>query len=154
MIGTVTLRVTIEGHVPGVALAMQRGRDAIVAPVHASDQMVTFQVRAEVRERPDGTPVLAGAEVQGPPAARFLYVTVGTRAGQPKSPWDRRAKVPLTGISADLLAAACARPGVVLAARIAGRAKDGGPACATVPLLNGGWRLERADGDEPPVLLT
>lgn len=145
---TVTLRVTIEAPVPGVALAMQRGRDALVPPIRATGEAVTFQVCAEVRVRPDGTTTLAGAEVQGPPAARFLYVTVGTRAGQPDSPWDRRAKVPLTGISSDLIAAARARPGVVLAARIAGRARDGGPACATVPLLGGGWQLDHAEQPE------
>ena len=89
---TVTLRVTIEGPVPGVALAVQRGRDAFVAPVRAGAEAVTFQVSAEVRERSDGTLVLAGAEVQGPPAARFLYIAVGTRAGQPASPWERRAR--------------------------------------------------------------
>ena len=142
---TVILRVTIEAPVPGVALAVQRGRDALVPPVRSTSEAVIFQVRAEVRTRPDGTSVLAGAEVQGPPAARFLYVTVGTRAGQAESPWDRRAKVPLSGIPAELLAAACTRPDVVLAARIAGRARDGGPACATAPLLGGGWQLERAD---------
>ena len=142
----VTVRLTIEAPVPGVALALQRGRDALTPPVRATGDAVTFEARAEVRVRPDGTPVLAGAEVHGPPAARFLYVAVGTRAGQPDSPWDRRAKVPLASIPGDLLAAACARPDAVLAARIAGRARDGGPACATVPLLGGGWQLERADG--------
>ncbi len=143
---TIMLRVTIEGPVPGVALAVQRGRDALVAPVYANADAVMFEVRAEVRERPDGTFVLAGPEVQGPPSGRFLYVTVGTRAGQPASPWDRRAKVPLTGISPDVLAEARTHSGLVLAARIAGRARDGGPACATVPLLGDGWRLERTEG--------
>jgi hypothetical protein len=34
-----------------------------------------------------------------------------------------------------------AKKGAMLEARIAGTAKDGGPACATVPLLGGGWRV-------------
>ncbi|MCU0635854.1 MAG: DUF5990 family protein [Gemmatimonadaceae bacterium] len=142
MADIITLRVTIESPVPGVALALQRGRDSILPPVRQSTTAVTFDVDAEVRRRPDGTAVLAGAVVQGPPAARFLYITVGTRAGQPGSPWDRRAKVPLTGIEGALLEAVRARPGTVLAARIAGRAKDGGPACASVPLLGDGWQVE------------
>jgi hypothetical protein len=145
MSDTVTLRVTIDAPVPGVALAVQQGRAALVPPVRVTSEAVTFEVRAEVRVRPDGTIMLAGAEVHGPPAGRFLYVTVGTRAGQPDSPWNRRAKVPLSGIPADLLMAARAHSGVVLAARMAGRAKDGGPACATVPLLDEGWRLQAAD---------
>jgi hypothetical protein len=140
---TIHLRITIESPVPGVALAIQRGTDAIVLPLRSTGDTVVFEVTAEVRQRPDGTTVLAGAVVQGPPSARFLYVTVGTRAGQPNSPWNRRAKVPLIGIDSAMLAAAT-QPAVVLAARIAGRARDGGPACASVPLLGGGWQVERA----------
>lgn len=142
---TVTLRITIDDPVPGVALAVQRGRDAIIPPVRVTDTSVTFEVPATVRTRPDGTRALAGEVVQGPAAARFVYVTVGVRAGQPASPWDRRAKVPLSSLPEALLAAACARDDVVLAARIAGRARDGGPACASVPLLGEGWRLEPMD---------
>jgi len=48
--------------------------------------------------------------------------------------------VPLGGITSDLIAAALAGD-VALEARIEGTARDGGPACATVPLLGDGWRL-------------
>jgi hypothetical protein len=34
-----------------------------------------------------------------------------------------------------------ATPGAVIEARIAGKAKDGGPAAASVPLLGDGWRV-------------
>jgi len=34
-----------------------------------------------------------------------------------------------------------ATPGAVIAARVAAIAKDGALACATVPLLEGGWRI-------------
>lgn len=138
---TVTLRLVIDDPVPGVALAVQRGRDAIVPPVRITDAAVTFELTATVRTRPDGTRTLAGDVVQGPPAARFIYVTVGMRAGQPGSPWDRRAKVPLSSLPETLLATACERTDTVLVAHIGGRARDGGPACASVPLTGGGWRL-------------
>jgi hypothetical protein len=141
----VKLRVVIEGPVPGVALALQRGRDALVPPVRSSPEEVVFEVSAEVRAKPDGTKVLYGLDVHGPPAARFLYVTVGVRAGQFGSPWDRRAKVPLTGISDDLFDLARGRTDVVLEARITGRARDGGPACASVPILGSGWQVRPAD---------
>jgi len=141
MADTVTLRVIIEGPVPGVALAMQRGRDSIVPPVRITPEAVTLEVSGEIRARPDGTLALYGPDVHGPPAARFLYVTVGVRAGQHDSPWNRRAKIPLTGIPDDVLNAVRVRTGLVLEARIAGRARDGGPACATVPILGGGWQV-------------
>ncbi len=141
---TLTLRVTIESPLPGVALAVQKGRDELIAPIGADADAVTFQVPAQLRLRPDGTLALAGPIVQGPAGAKFLYVTVGKRAGQPFSPWDRRVKVPLEGIPGDMLREAAASSGMVLAARIHGRAKDGGPACASVPLLGDGWKLEPA----------
>ncbi len=63
----------------------------------------------------------------------------GYGAGQPGTAWDRRAKVPLRGITSSLLQEAL-DSGRLIEARIAGTGKDGGPACATVPLLEG-WRL-------------
>jgi hypothetical protein len=66
-------------------------------------------------------------------------------AGQADSCWTRRAKVPLTGIGTTLLQSALAGNGRMLETRISGKARDGGPACATVPLL-GAWAL----ADEPP----
>lgn len=149
MADTVTLRVIIEGPVPGVALAMQRGRDSLVSPVRTTPEAVTLEVSAEVRARPDGTLAFFGQDVHGPPASRFLYVTVGIRAGQLDSPWDRRAKIPLAGISDEILNSVRIRSGLILVARIAGRARDGGPACASVPLLGEGWQvLKEAKGDE------
>jgi hypothetical protein len=67
-------------------------------------------------------------------------VNSGKRAGQFDSCWDRRAKVPLTGVTASLIEQAAALPGAVLETQIAGTGRDGGPSCATVPLV-GGWRV-------------
>lgn len=81
------------------------------------------------------TPVrFTGEFAQGPAAARFVYVRSGTLAGQPDAAWTRRAKVPLWGISAELVQATL-ESGRALEARVAGTAKDGGPFFASVPLL-------------------
>lgn len=55
----------------------------------------------------------------------------------------RRMKLPLGGISGQPLAE-LARIGGKLVVAVNGTARDGGPACATVPLLDGGWRVEGA----------
>ena len=73
----------------------------------------------------------------------FVYVNSGTSAGEAGSRWTRRAKVKLATLTRELADAARAEPGTVLEARFQGIGRDGGPACATVPLLDGGWRLER-----------
>jgi hypothetical protein len=57
---------------------------------------------------------------------------VGTCAGQLGSPWTRRVKVPLTGITWKQVDAA---NGGLLEAAYEGAAKDGSPACATVKLI-------------------
>jgi hypothetical protein len=48
--------------------------------------------------------------------------------------------VPLTGIDASLIDQAARSSGSVIEVQIAGTGRDGGPACATVPLLEG-WRI-------------
>ena len=63
----------------------------------------------------------------------------GKQAGEVESCWDRRAKVPLGGVDALLIEHATAA-GAVIEAQIAGTGRDGGPACATVPLISG-WRV-------------
>ena len=137
------LRIVMEDPVPGVAIALQRGAAAkaeLVQPSAASPAAIMFELEAAVEGAlPDGRPRLLGPYVQGPPAARFVYLCVGQLAGQPGSPWTRRVKVPLGGLSRDLIEALT--PGMRLEARIAGRARDGGPACASVRLLGPGWRV-------------
>ena len=80
---------------------------------------------------------------QGPPSGRFVYVNSGTLAGQKGSCWSRRAKVPLTGITWDDLDAVRCGPVRVLEASIHGTGRDGGPACASVPLA-AQWRARPA----------
>jgi hypothetical protein len=142
----VTLRIVVRHPLPGVALRVQRGRDELVAPAAASPEAVTFDLRLEALPGPDGGVRLRGPEVQGPPSGRFVYVNVGRRAGQADSEWERRAKVPLGGVTADVVNGALARPGALIAGAFDGRARrDGSPVSGTVPLLDGGWRVVAAD---------
>jgi hypothetical protein len=125
-----------------VAWAVQSGRSDLIEPSSRTDALIAFDVTVRVGSpRPDGQPTFLGRVTQGPPTERFVYVTSGKRAGQPDSCWDRRAKVALKGITPQLIAAVQQQPGARLEARVAGTAADGGPACATVPLLDGGWRI-------------
>lgn len=135
------LRLTVRHPVPGVMLRVQRGRDALVPPEFESPDAVVFELHVEVEERVDGRVVCRGPEVQGPPANRFIYVNAGTYAGDAHATFGRRAKVPLTALPAAVVAAARARPDAVIEGAIDGRARDGGPAAASVPLLDGGWHL-------------
>jgi hypothetical protein len=135
------LRITIVDPPPGVDWAIQLGRDQLLPPVESSPAGLHFEAPIRVAPaRGAHGPRFLGAPVQGPPSARFVYLNSGRRAGQADSVWDRRAKVPLSGITWSLISAVEAQ-GRPLAATIAGTSRDGGPACATVPLLGPGWHL-------------
>lgn len=138
-----TLHLIVRHPVPGVILRVQRGRGALVPPTAESADAVTFALQVEVDVRADGRVACRGPEVQGPPAGRFIYVTAGTYAGEGEAVFGRRAKVPLAGLQAAVVAEALARPGVGVG-EIDGRARDGGPAAASVALLGEGWHVAPA----------
>ena len=138
----IPLRITVVSPPPRVAFAIQLGRDELLAPVRSKPDAHTFDFDLRLVDGGRGAkPVFSGPAAQGPPAARFIYVNAGSRAGDATSGWDRRAKVKLDGITSELLAAWRAAPGAVLEARVAGTDRDGGPPCATVSLLDGGWQV-------------
>lgn len=130
----VSLRIIVEN--PPVRFAVQRGKDELLeaASATAKQQVFEFSVRAR-DDRSDG-PNFLGPFAQGPAGDRFVYVNSGKMAGDVDADWQRRAKVPLGGITWAMI-----KKGSVIEARIEGTARDGGPACATVPLLGGGWKI-------------
>jgi hypothetical protein len=141
------LHITLVHPPRDVVFCLQRGKGEIVSPVRATGGDLSFELSVRVRDgRADGLPNFLGPFTQGPPAGRFVYVNSGTSAGEAGSCWTRRAKVPLAAITWPLIEAALAAPDAVLEARIAGVARDGGPACATVPLLEGGWHVAKTQG--------
>jgi hypothetical protein len=141
-IDEIPLRITVVSPPPGVAFAVQLGREGLLGPVRSAPDALTFDFTLRLGSSgPGGQPTLRGAAAQGPPAARFVYLNAGRRAGDTASGWDRRAKLRLDGINAETLASLRATPGAMLEARVAGRARDGGPACGTVPLLEAAWQV-------------
>lgn len=135
-----TFRITVLDPPRGVVFRLQRGRSELLPPSKETARRLTFDFTLRVEPgAAGGPPRLLGPFAQGPPAKRFVYVNSGKQAGQTESCWDRRAKVPLAGVDASLIEQA-ARTGAVIEAQIAGTGGDGGPACATVPLVSG-WRV-------------
>lgn len=142
-----TLRLIVLRPPAGVAFRVQSGRADLVAPVSADPARIAFTVRVRLRgSQAEASPDFAGPCVQGPRGARFVYVNSGTLAGQADSCWTRRAKVPLRGITWEQALAAQSAPGAALEAAIEGTGRNGGPACASVPLLGDGWELARDEG--------
>jgi hypothetical protein len=138
------LRITVMHPPRGVTVRLQQGKAELVPPARILDESLSFDLTVKVIEQREEPPNFRGPFVQGPPAKRFVYINSGTRAGQVDSCWTRRAKVFLTGITWELIDRALAQPGTVLEARFTGTICDGGPACATVPLLENGWQVATA----------
>jgi Family of unknown function (DUF5990) len=141
------LLITVIRPPEGVSFRLQRGKTGtaeLIEPSFQSGDSISFDFTVRTADVAGKTePVFRGPFVQGPSDGRFIYVNSGTLAGQAHSCWTRRAKVFLKGISRELIEMSLAESNAVIEATIYGRAKDGGPACATVPLLDGGWKIVR-----------
>lgn len=128
----------------GVDFGIQRGSGAHYETFFVQQKKhgdIIFDFSLTVTDaRKDGLPNFKGPFAQGPAASRFVYVDVGTYAGQKDTSWSRRMKVPLQGITWALIRQATKTQGYKLVARIPGKGKDGGPNCATVQLL-GDWEV-------------
>jgi hypothetical protein len=136
------LRITVLDPLPGVWLRLQSGRADLVEASARTPSEVSFDFSVRVGPpQPDGRPTFLGPCTQGPPASRFVYINAGSQAGQPGTQWNRRAKIPLAGITQKQVSAALDRPGSFLEVRYAGRGRDGGPTCATVRLPPDAWVL-------------
>jgi hypothetical protein len=133
------IRITVIDPPPGVRFGVQRGRFEVADAQHSAGTPLVFEFYLTVGDAASEPVRFTGEFAQGPASARFVYINSGTLSGQAESPWTRRAKVPLSGVTPALLAEALAKD-LTLATEIAGRAKDGGPACASVKLLSG-WTL-------------
>lgn len=133
------VRVKLIDPVPGVVQAMQIGDTAkrtFLAPVRRSAKELVFETTVRIVSESARSPVrFRGPSVHGPTEDRFLYINSGKQAGQHATEWDRRLKVRLSGITPAMLKAAAKDPGVVLECSLPGRARDGGPSCATVPFV-------------------
>ena len=133
------IQVTVIEPPLGVTFAIQRGKDELLPPSKVSATSLVFDLSIRVSEsKAGGAPNVRGPYAQGKPDDRFLYLNSGTMAGQPDSCWTRRAKIKTGGIDWKLIEQTLATPGAVLEVHIDGQAKDGGPCCATVALVNGG----------------
>lgn len=135
----VMMRLNVVDPPVGVMFALQEGKSSLFEPLKSDGTPLAFDFTLKVADLNSAPIRLTGPFAQGPAAARFVYLCSGVRAGQIGSCWDRRAKVPLSGLIAELVIEAMERSETVVGT-ISGIAKDGGPACASVKLLDG-WNL-------------
>jgi hypothetical protein len=139
----ISLRIVVERPPAGVFFGLQKGSGSeyeTVQTVESKSDDLQFEFDVRVREGKDGRPNFLGPFVQGPTDERFVYLDIGTYAGQTNTPWSQRLKIPLRGITWELIAQTVKSSSAALETRVAGTGKDGGPSCGTVKPFEG-WKL-------------
>ncbi|MDO1451972.1 DUF5990 family protein [Rhodocytophaga aerolata] len=137
-----TLKIVLEKPPSGVDFGLQKGsgnKYKTIQIQRSSDKNVEFEFTITVKLN-DGLPNFLGGFVQGPPTQRFIYIDIGTYAGQKDTTWSRRLKIPLMGISLNTIKELSTNNNKILEARVPGTGRDGGPNCATVKPFSG-WHI-------------
>jgi hypothetical protein len=134
----VRARIVIERPVAGVLHSLQEGDDAPLDPkASKAGERLVFDFPLRIERTSDGAKFFGKQVRREGPLRRFVYIRVGTCAGDRASPWTRRMKIDIHDIDPALLDKAM--KGGVLEGTIDGTAKDGSPACATIRPVN--WRV-------------
>jgi len=143
MIRELPLRIILERPPSGVDFGIQKGSgnkyDTILLQKSNTSDLC-FEFKILLKETKTSLYNFAGPIVQGPSNERFIYIDIGTAAGQTNSEWTRHLKIPLRDISPEIVGQILNDCSLVLETKVPGTGKDGGPNCATVkPFL--GWKL-------------
>lgn len=138
----VRLRIVLVAPTLGVDFGIQEGKGNNYTTIHKQRSKgadLAFEFNVTIKDnRDDGLPNFLGPLAQGPTIGRFIYIDIGKSAGQIDSCWDRRIKVPLSGITWAMIESASTK--MLLEARLPGTGRDGGPSCATVKPAEG-WKV-------------
>ncbi|MEO6671172.1 MAG: DUF5990 family protein [Ferruginibacter sp.] len=138
-----SIRIILESPPTGVDFGIQKGsgnKYETILKQRSNKNDLCFDFKISVRESKVSLYNFTGPCVHGPTNERFIYVDIGTAAGQVNSIWTRRLKVPLRDISTEMIKQILANSSLVLETKVPGTGRDGGPNCATVKPFPG-WYL-------------
>lgn len=141
----ITLYFVLENAPVGVAFGLQKGRGTHYETIQiqsAAEQKQTlyFECPAKISKNRDAPPDFSGDFVQGTKNERFVYLDIGTAAGQLTSVWSRRLKVPLRDITWAMVDTCLTDTTQSLVVHVEGIGKDGTPNCGTVKPFYG-WHV-------------
>lgn len=146
MEGQITLQIILIHPTRDVDFGLQKGSgnnyESIQKQRYISNDLVfRFEAKVKGDSKKDLAPKLSGPFVQGPTNNKFVYIDIGTYAGQKDTIWSRRLKIPLTGITWEQINKLNSNTKLILQTSVPGTGKDGGPNCATVKPFDG-WSLK------------
>jgi hypothetical protein len=139
-----SLHIILQKPTVGVDFGLQKGAGTQYETVQiqrSGSQDLRFELTVEIQgdRQKDDQPRFRSPFVQGKPGSRFIYIDIGEFAGQVGG-WSRRLKIPLTGITWDVIDEFTPDGARVLETSVPGALKDGSPNCATVKPF-GGWTI-------------
>jgi hypothetical protein len=142
----ISLQIILIKPTPKVVFGLQKGSGSSYETVQkqistCNDLTFTFTIKVKGDRSKDILPKLTGSFVQGSADNKFVYIDIGTYAGQSDTTWSRRLKIPLTGITWKDIDSLLSNS--MLQTSVPGTGSDGGPNCATVKPF-AGWHLKHA----------
>ncbi len=142
----IKLYILLRSPTPGVDFGIQKGGGSkyeTVQTQRSDGHDIKFSIIIQLKNglQKIHEPRFTGAYIQGKPSGQFIYIDVGEFAGQVGG-WSRRMKIPLAGITWDMIDKLSNDPTVMLATNIPGAFEDGTPYCATIKPFEG-WKINR-----------
>lgn len=142
----INMRIVLEGPTNGVDYGLQKGRgneyETVQTQRSSAHEDMEFEFTLRVNDGKDGQPNFLGPFAQGPANGRFVYLDIGTYAGQKDTGWSRRLKIPLSGITWNMVKEATKKK-TPLETHVRGRGgRDGGPTCGTIKPFSG-WHVNK-----------
>jgi hypothetical protein len=141
-----SVRIILQSPTAGVDFGIQKGsgnKYETILKQRSSAMNLVFEFTISVKDGKTSSYNFTGPYVHGPASERFIYVDIGTAAGQVDSPWTRRLKIPLRDIAPETVKQILADSSLILETKVPGTGKDGGPNCATVKPFSGWYSIAR-----------
>jgi hypothetical protein len=141
----INLQVILLKPTAGVDFGLQKGSGnnyVTTQTQRAVGENLYFHLAIQVKgdRSKNEPPKFSGDFVQGPSGGKFIYLDIGTCAGQKNCGWSRRLKIPLAGIGWEEIDQLAANKESWLKTQVPGTGKDGSPNCATVKPFEG-WEI-------------
>lgn len=142
----ITLQIILLKPTKDVDFGLQKGSGNVYETIQkqrsiGENLIFKFEVKIKGERVKDPLPKFSGHFVQGPAGNKFIYIDIGTCAGQTNTAWSRRLKIPLTGITWSEIDKLISNSDLILETIVPGTGRDGGPNCATVKPFDG-WHLK------------
>lgn len=139
----IKFRIIVTSPPPGIVYGLQEGKGSnykTIQKQQSGEGDLEFAFTAKLKISKTYSIDFSGAFVQGVSGNRFVYIDIGTYAGQTNTPWSRRLKIPLTGITPAIISKLSGDDHLILETKVPGTSVNGEPNCATVKPF-AGWHL-------------